>query len=77
MSCQDQFLKVLVRLNDHCGCRTFIDLSRLDSDQAILYMVDPPDAVPAGGLIDFFDQGYTAGFLPVHRVRNAALEIQC
>ena len=43
-------------VQDH-GRRGFVDLARLDADQAILDVIDAADAVLARDLVQHFDEG--------------------
>ena len=53
-----------------------VDLAALDPDEAILDVIDPPDAVGAGELVDALDEGDRVEPLAVEADRNAALELE-
>ncbi len=71
---QGDVLQRLVRLEqDHRG-RGFVDLTRLDSDQSILEVVDAPDAVLAAKAIESRDDVERGDGLAVQRDGHALLE---
>ncbi len=55
--------------------RRLVDLAALDPDQAILDVVDPPDAVRAAQRVQPLDQLDRRQALAIERDRDAALEV--
>ncbi len=56
------------------GGRRLVDLARLDADQPVLHVVDAPDAVLAGPLVEALDEGHAVHLLAVEGDGHAPLE---
>ena len=68
-------LQHLMRLMEDRSRRRLVDLPGLYSDQTILQMIHPPDAVPTGDLVELQDEFYTIHLDAVQRHREAPLEL--
>ncbi len=55
--------------------RRFVKLARLDADQAVFHMIDPPDAVLAPGLVELVNKRDAVHLLPIESDRAAFVKL--
>ena len=55
---EGQTLEGTVGSMDDCGGGRLVDFAALDTDEAVLNVVDPADAVGTGEVVDLLDQNH-------------------
>jgi len=71
---EGQEFDLAVRLVEHDRGGGLVDLARLDADEAVLDVVDPPDPVPAATTVQLLDERDAVHVVPVEADRPAAVE---
>src|SRR5207248_9999029 len=76
LAVEDELLEGAMRGMQADGRRCFVDLARLDPNEAILDHVDPADSMQSAQLIELRHQGRTGKRLPCRRRWNSPLKVE-